>query len=69
MPLQRVIALATTIFGRSYAAEADLLTEQLKQDGSPSRHPAADDAQPAGVDYNAHVLEAILTNVAPLGYR
>jgi alkanesulfonate monooxygenase SsuD/methylene tetrahydromethanopterin reductase-like flavin-dependent oxidoreductase (luciferase family) len=60
------------IFGRSYAAEPDVLIEQLKQDEAIA---AADTLlltvpNQLGVAYNAHVLEAILTHVAPaLGWR
>jgi alkanesulfonate monooxygenase SsuD/methylene tetrahydromethanopterin reductase-like flavin-dependent oxidoreductase (luciferase family) len=60
------------IFGRSYAAEPDALVEQLKQDEAIA---AADTLlltvpNQLGVDYNAHVIEAILKHVAPaLGWR
>ncbi|HLJ70961.1 MAG TPA: LLM class flavin-dependent oxidoreductase, partial [Roseiarcus sp.] len=60
------------IFGRSYAAEPDALIEQLAQDEAIA---AADTLlltvpNQLGVDYNAHVIEAILTHVAPaLGWR
>lgn len=60
------------IFGRSYAAEPDVLVEQLKDDEAIQ---AADTLlltvpNQLGVDYNAHVLESILTHVAPeLGWR
>jgi len=60
------------IFGRSYAAEPDQLIEQLRQDEAIA---AADTLlltvpNQLGVDYNAHVLESILTHVAPaLGWR
>jgi alkanesulfonate monooxygenase SsuD/methylene tetrahydromethanopterin reductase-like flavin-dependent oxidoreductase (luciferase family) len=60
------------IFGRSYAAEPDALIEQLKQDEAIA---AADTLlltvpNQLGVDYNAHVIEAILKHVAPgLGWR
>ena len=61
-----------SIFGRSYAAEPDVLIEQLRQDDAIA---AADTLlltvpNQLGVDYNAHVIEAILTHVAPaLGWR
>jgi len=61
-----------SIFGRNYAAEPDVLIEQLKQDEAIA---AADTLlltvpNQLGVDYNAHVMEAILTQVAPaLGWR
>jgi alkanesulfonate monooxygenase SsuD/methylene tetrahydromethanopterin reductase-like flavin-dependent oxidoreductase (luciferase family) len=60
------------IFGRSYAAEPDVLIEQLAQDEAIR---AADTLlltipSQLGVDYNAHLLENILTHVAPgLGWR
>jgi len=60
------------VFGRSYAAEPDELVEQLKEDTAIA---AADTLlltvpNQLGVDYNAHVLEEILTHVAPpLGWR
>jgi len=60
------------IFGRGYAAEPDALVEQLAQDEAIA---AADTLlltvpNQLGVDYNAHVIEAILTQVAPaLGWR
>ncbi len=60
------------IFGRSYAAEPDALVKELKTDEAVA---AADTLlltvpNQLGVDYNAHVIEAILTHVAPaLGWR
>jgi len=60
------------IFGRSYAAEPHVLIEELRQDEAIA---AADTLlltvpNQLGVDYNAHVIEAILTHVAPaLGWR
>ena len=60
------------IFGRSYAAEPDVLVKQLANDEAIQ---AADTLlltvpNQLGVDYNAHVLENILTQVAPeLGWR
>jgi alkanesulfonate monooxygenase SsuD/methylene tetrahydromethanopterin reductase-like flavin-dependent oxidoreductase (luciferase family) len=60
------------IFGRSYAAEPDVLVAQLREDEAIA---AADTLlltvpNQLGVDYNAHVIEAILTHVAPaLGWR
>jgi len=60
------------VFGRSYAAEPDRLVKQLAEDEAIA---AADTLlltvpNQLGVDYNAHVLEAILTHVAPgLGWR
>ena len=60
------------IFGRSYAAEPDVLIEQLAADEAIA---AADTLlltvpNQLGVEYNAHVLESILRHVAPdLGWR
>jgi len=60
------------IFGRSYAAEPDVLVEQLARDEAIA---AADTLlltvpNQLGVDYNAHVLESVLSHVAPgLGWR
>ncbi|HJQ76131.1 MAG TPA: LLM class flavin-dependent oxidoreductase [Acidimicrobiia bacterium] len=60
------------IFGRSYAAEPDVLVEQLAEDQAIA---AADTLlltvpNQIGVDYNAHALESILRYVAPeLGWR
>jgi len=55
------------IFGRSYAAETNVLIEQLRKDGAIAE---ADTllptlSNPPGVAYNVHVIEAILTTVAP----
>jgi alkanesulfonate monooxygenase SsuD/methylene tetrahydromethanopterin reductase-like flavin-dependent oxidoreductase (luciferase family) len=60
------------IFGRSYAAEPDLLIEQLRQDEAIAEADTLLLTVPnqLGVDYNAHVIEAILKHVAPgLGWR
>jgi alkanesulfonate monooxygenase SsuD/methylene tetrahydromethanopterin reductase-like flavin-dependent oxidoreductase (luciferase family) len=60
------------IFGRSYAAEPDELIEQLKQDEAIAEADTLLLTVPnqLGVDYNAHVIEAILKHVAPrLGWR
>lgn len=60
------------IFGRSYAAEPDALIEQLKGDEGIAEADTLLLTVPnqLGVDYNAHVLEAILKHVAPgLGWR
>jgi alkanesulfonate monooxygenase SsuD/methylene tetrahydromethanopterin reductase-like flavin-dependent oxidoreductase (luciferase family) len=60
------------IFGRSYAAEPQVLVEELKQDTAIE---AADTLlltvpNQLGVDYNAHAIESILKYVAPeLGWR
>jgi len=60
------------IFGRSYAGEPDVLIEQLTQDEAIAEADTLLLTVPnqLGVDYNAHVIEAILTHVAPaLGWR
>ena len=60
------------IFGRSYAAEPDVLANELAADEAIA---AADTLlltvpNTLGVDYNAHVIESILKYVAPeLGWR
>ncbi|MDH6227807.1 MULTISPECIES: LLM class flavin-dependent oxidoreductase [Streptomyces] len=65
-------AKTRAVFGRSYAAEPDVLAEELAKDEAIA---AADTLlltvpNQLGVDYNAHVLESILTHVAPaLGWR
>jgi len=55
------------IFGRSYAAEQDVLVEQLKTDEAVAEADTLLLTVPnqLGVAYNAHVIEAILTHVAP----
>jgi alkanesulfonate monooxygenase SsuD/methylene tetrahydromethanopterin reductase-like flavin-dependent oxidoreductase (luciferase family) len=63
---------ARAIFGRSYAAEPDVLIEQLKKDEAIAEADTLLLTVPnqLGVAYNAHVMEAILTTVAPaLGWR
>ena len=60
------------IFGRGYAAEPDVLIEQLREDEAIAEADTLLLTVPnqLGVAYNAHVLEAILTSVAPaLGWR
>jgi alkanesulfonate monooxygenase SsuD/methylene tetrahydromethanopterin reductase-like flavin-dependent oxidoreductase (luciferase family) len=60
------------IFGRSYAAEPDLLIEQLGKDEAIAEADTLLLTVPnqLGVAYNAHVIEAILTHIAPaLGWR
>jgi alkanesulfonate monooxygenase SsuD/methylene tetrahydromethanopterin reductase-like flavin-dependent oxidoreductase (luciferase family) len=60
------------IFGRSYAAEPDVLIEQLRKDEAIAEADTLLLTIPnqLGVAYNAHVMEAILTTVAPaLGWR
>ncbi|MYX34901.1 LLM class flavin-dependent oxidoreductase [Streptomyces sp. SID8377] len=60
------------VFGRSYAAEPEELVQLLRDDEAIQ---AADTLlltipNQLGVDYNTHVLESILTHVAPeLGWR
>jgi alkanesulfonate monooxygenase SsuD/methylene tetrahydromethanopterin reductase-like flavin-dependent oxidoreductase (luciferase family) len=60
------------IFGRSYAAEPDVLVRELAQDEAIA---AADTLlltvpNTLGVEYNAHVIESVLKHVAPaLGWR
>src|ERR1700756_4046066 len=55
------------VFGRSYAAEPDILIEQLRRDEAISDADTLLLTIPnqLGVAYNVHVLEAILTTVAP----
>src|SRR6202162_571674 len=60
------------IFGRGYAAEPDVLIEQLRKDEAIAEADTLLLTVPnqLGVAYNAHVLEAILTHIAPaLGWR
>ncbi|MET0675273.1 MAG: LLM class flavin-dependent oxidoreductase, partial [Bradyrhizobium sp.] len=60
------------IFGRSYAAEPDALIAQLKADEAVAEADTLLLTVPnqLGVDYNAHVIESILTHVAPaMGWR
>jgi hypothetical protein len=68
----RLIQPTSSIFGRSYAAEPDILIEQLKQDEAIAEADSLLLTVPnqLGVAYNAHIIEAILTHVAPgLGWR
>jgi alkanesulfonate monooxygenase SsuD/methylene tetrahydromethanopterin reductase-like flavin-dependent oxidoreductase (luciferase family) len=65
-------AKTRAIFGRSYAAEPDVLIEQLREDEAIAEADTLLLTVPnqLGVVYNAHVMEAILTTVAPsLGWR
>jgi alkanesulfonate monooxygenase SsuD/methylene tetrahydromethanopterin reductase-like flavin-dependent oxidoreductase (luciferase family) len=65
-------ATERAIFGRSYADEPDKLVEQLKGDEAIAEADTLLLTVPnqLGVDYNAHVIEMILTHVAPaLGWR
>lgn len=60
------------VFGRSYAAEPDRLIAELQADEAIAEADTLLLTIPnqLGVDYNAHILEAILTHVAPaLGWR
>ncbi|WP_213716379.1 LLM class flavin-dependent oxidoreductase [Cedecea lapagei] len=60
------------IFGRSYAAEPELLIKQLAQDEAIAEADTLLLTVPnqLGVDYNAHLIESILKHVAPeLGWR
>ena len=60
------------VFGRGYAAEPDVLIDELKADEAIAEADTLLLTVPnqLGVDYNAHVIEAILKDVAPgLGWR
>lgn len=60
------------IFGRSYAAEPDQLVKELKNDEAIAEADTLLLTVPnqLGVDYNAHVIDSILKQVAPaLGWR
>ena len=60
------------VFGRTYAAEPDVLIEQLRQDEAIAEADTLLITIPnqLGVAYNVHVLDALLTHVAPgLGWR
>jgi alkanesulfonate monooxygenase SsuD/methylene tetrahydromethanopterin reductase-like flavin-dependent oxidoreductase (luciferase family) len=65
-------ARTRAIFGRSYVGEPDALVKELAADEAIA---AADTLlvtvpNTLGVDYNAHILEGILTHLAPaLGWR
>lgn len=67
-----IIDGTTARFGKTYAAEPDRLIEELREDEAIA---AADTLlitvpNQLGVDYNAHVIESLLTHVAPaLGWR
>lgn len=65
-------ATERAIFGRSFAAEPDKLIDQLKGDEAIAEADTLLLTVPnqLGVDYNAHVIEAILKHVAPgMGWR
>jgi alkanesulfonate monooxygenase SsuD/methylene tetrahydromethanopterin reductase-like flavin-dependent oxidoreductase (luciferase family) len=60
------------IFGRNYAAEPDVLVDELAKDEAIAEADTLLLTVPnqLGVDYNAHVIEAILQHIAPgLGWR
>jgi alkanesulfonate monooxygenase SsuD/methylene tetrahydromethanopterin reductase-like flavin-dependent oxidoreductase (luciferase family) len=60
------------IFGRGYASDPDVLVEQLKEDEAIAEADTLLLTVPnqLGVAYNAHIIETILTDVAPaLGWR
>jgi alkanesulfonate monooxygenase SsuD/methylene tetrahydromethanopterin reductase-like flavin-dependent oxidoreductase (luciferase family) len=60
------------VFGRSFAAEPDKLIEELKMDEAIAEADTLLLTVPnqLGVEYNSHVIEAILTHVAPaMGWR
>lgn len=60
------------IFGRSYVAEPEILVEQLRKDEAIAEADTLLITIPNqfGVAYNTHLIEAILTHVAPaLGWR
>jgi alkanesulfonate monooxygenase SsuD/methylene tetrahydromethanopterin reductase-like flavin-dependent oxidoreductase (luciferase family) len=61
-----------SIFGRSYAAEPEQLIAQLAKDEAIAEADTLLLTVPnqLGVEYNAHVIESILTHIAPaLGWR
>ncbi|NLS05971.1 LLM class flavin-dependent oxidoreductase [Rhizobium sp. P32RR-XVIII] len=65
-------ASTKAIFGRSYAAEPNALIKQLAEDEAIAEADTLLLTVPnqLGVDYNVHVIEAILKHVAPaLGWR
>ncbi|HEX4168881.1 MAG TPA: LLM class flavin-dependent oxidoreductase [Bryobacteraceae bacterium] len=65
-------ATTRAVFGRGYAAEPNILMDQLKNDEAIAEADTLLLTVPnqLGVAYNVHVMEAILTTVAPaLGWR
>ena len=65
-------ASTRAVFGRGYAAEPDVLIEQLRKDEAVAEADTLLLTIPnqLGVAYNVHVMEAILAHVAPaLGWR
>jgi hypothetical protein len=60
------------VFGRSYVGEPDALINDLRGDEAIAEADTLLLTVPntLGVDYNVHVIESILTHVAPaLGWR
>jgi alkanesulfonate monooxygenase SsuD/methylene tetrahydromethanopterin reductase-like flavin-dependent oxidoreductase (luciferase family) len=67
-----VIDNMRAVFGRSYAAEPDVLIQELKAGEAIAEGDTLLLTVPntLGVDYNVHVIESMLTHVAPaLGWR
>ena len=67
-----VIDNMRAVFGRSYVAEPEVLIEELKADEAIAEADTLLLTVPntLGVEYNAHVIESILTHIAPaLGWR
>jgi alkanesulfonate monooxygenase SsuD/methylene tetrahydromethanopterin reductase-like flavin-dependent oxidoreductase (luciferase family) len=65
-------AKTRAVFGRSYNAEPDVLVEELAKDEAVAEADTVLLTVPnqLGVEYNVHVLDAILRHVAPgLGWR
>jgi alkanesulfonate monooxygenase SsuD/methylene tetrahydromethanopterin reductase-like flavin-dependent oxidoreductase (luciferase family) len=65
-------ATTRAVFGRGYTAEPDVLIEQLRKDEAIAEADTLLLTVPnqLGVAYNAHIMETILTTVAPaLGWR
>lgn len=57
-------------FGKTYAAEPDVLVTQLAEDEAAADTLLLTVPNQLGVDYNAHLIESVLTLVAPeLGWR
>jgi alkanesulfonate monooxygenase SsuD/methylene tetrahydromethanopterin reductase-like flavin-dependent oxidoreductase (luciferase family) len=67
-----IIDSTRAVFGRGYAAEPDVLLNQLRKDEAIAEADTLLLTIPnqLGVEYNVHVLESLLTTVAPaLGWR
>jgi alkanesulfonate monooxygenase SsuD/methylene tetrahydromethanopterin reductase-like flavin-dependent oxidoreductase (luciferase family) len=67
-----IIDSTQAVFGRGYAAEPDVLIEELRKDEAIAEADTLLLTIPnqLGVEYNVHVLESLLTTVAPgLGWR